>query len=65
MPVTLNLRKDIWTHFPVIVVPLGRGTDGAERHAIVWNRKKLSETRASMNVNAWLDYETVQHKALI
>ena len=65
MPVTLNLRKDIWTHFPVIVVPLGRGTDGAERHAIVWNRKKLSDTRASMNVNAWLDYETVQHKALI
>lgn len=43
----LKLRKDIWTHFPVIVVPLGRGTDGAERHAIVWHRKKIAEMRNS------------------
>lgn len=62
---SLTFRKDIWTHFPVIVVPLGRGTDGAERHAIIWNRKKLSELRTSTKPEAWLQYETAQHEQLV
>jgi hypothetical protein len=37
----LKLRKDIWTHFPVNVYPLGTASDGAERHSIVWRRKEL------------------------
>lgn len=62
---SLIFRKDIWTHFPVIVVPLGRGTDGAERHAIIWNRKKLTEWRASARPETWLQHESVQHERLI
>ena len=65
MSVQLRLRKDIWTHYPVIVVPLGRGTDGAERHAIVWNRKTIADMRSSMPSDAWLHYETTQHDQLI
>ena len=65
MSVQLRLRKDIWTHYPVIVVPLGRGTDGAERHAIVWNRKKIANMRASMPTDTWSQYETTQHDQLI
>jgi len=57
---SLNLRKDIWTHYPVNLVPLGKGEDGAERHAIVWHRKRLQEWRASYpkQYASWLTYET-------
>ena len=57
----LKLRKDIWTHFPVIVVPLGRGTDGAERHAIVWHRKKIADMRNS--AHSW--NETHEQQRLV
>lgn len=62
---TLKLRKDIWSKFPVIVVPLGRGTDGAERHGIVWHRKKLIFLRAALPLEAWQSYESVQQLNLI
>lgn len=41
----LRQRKDIWTEFPVTVTPLGRGADGAERHAISWHRANFEEWR--------------------
>ena len=57
---SLNLRKDIWTHYPVNLVPLGKGEDGAERHAIVWHRKRLQDWRANYpkQYANWLSYET-------
>ena len=56
----LNLRKDIWTHYPVNLVPLGKGEDGAERHAIVWHRKRLQNWRADYpkQYANWLSFET-------
>jgi len=36
-PPILTTRKDIWTTFPVKLIPLGSGGDGAERHAVMWN----------------------------
>lgn len=55
----LRLRKDIWENFPVTVTPLGRGTDGAERHAIAWHRAKLAEWRETKPTSYcdWMDYE--------
>ena len=41
----LNLRKDIWLQFPVSLNPLGPGSDGAERHAVVWHTARLTELR--------------------
>ena len=40
----LRLRKGIWENFPVDVIPI-ESTDGIERHAIVWNKKKVEEWR--------------------
>jgi len=40
----LSLRKGIWENFPVDVVPID-SRDGIERHAVVWNHKKLQEWR--------------------
>ena len=37
----LLTRKDIWTFFPVTVVPLGSDANGAECHAIEWHMKNL------------------------
>lgn len=56
----LNLRKDIWTHYPVNLVPLGKGSDGAERHAIVWHRKRLQMWRVNYpkQYDSWLTFET-------
>lgn len=55
----LRLRKDIWENFPVTVTPLGRGDDGAERHAITWHRTKLAEWRETKPscFADWMDYE--------
>jgi hypothetical protein len=57
----LRLRKDIWEHFPVTVNPLGRGSDGAERHAIVWHRKNYEEWRNTRTVDydEAMDYEEI------
>jgi hypothetical protein len=63
---TLKLRKDIWTHFPVTCEPLGRGADGAERHAIVWHRKNLVQWRQERpeSFDEWMDYEMIQERRL-
>lgn len=63
----LSLRKDIWTHFPVILVPLGTGEDGAERHAVVWHRKLLVKWREQRNgdFQSWADYEENTHYRLM
>lgn len=56
----LKLRKDIWENFPVQCQPLGRGSDGAERHAIVWHRKNFSEWReACEDYFEAMDYEEI------
>lgn len=64
---TLHLRKDIWQNFPVHLIPLGKGDDGAERHAIVWNRKSLNTWRAthSNSSNDWMKYEMKQTALLL
>ena len=41
-PILLS-RKDIWTTFPVKLIPLGSGEDGAERHAVMWNHSRVAE----------------------
>jgi len=46
----LLTRKDIWTHFPVTVVPLGSDANGAECHAIQWHRSNLSKWLRTWNV---------------
>jgi len=40
-PILLS-RKDIWTTFPVKLIPLGSGEDGAERHAVMWNHSRIA-----------------------
>lgn len=56
----LKLRKDIWENFPVMCQPLGRGSDGAERHAIVWHRKNFMEWRAACDdYYEAMDYEEI------
>jgi hypothetical protein len=66
MPV-LKLRRDIWDHFPVTVIPLGSGEDGAERHAVVWHRKNLAMWRAERaeDMHEWMHYEAVQERRLL
>jgi hypothetical protein len=63
----LKLRRDIWDHFPVTVVPLGSGEDGAERHAIVWHRKNLAMWRAerSEDMHEWMHYDAIQERRLL
>ena len=57
----LRLRKDIWTEFPVTVVPLGRSADGAERHAISWHRTNFEEWR---NTRAADYYEAMDYAGI-
>ena len=61
----LRQRKDIWAQFPVNLVPLGRGDDCAERHAIVWNRKKLLESRAVLPEDLWMTFESTIESHLL
>ena len=42
----LTMRKGIWEHFPVTLVPLD-DHDGTERYAIEWHRKHLREWGAA------------------
>jgi hypothetical protein len=42
---TLTRREHIWNNFPYDVVPLGRGADGADRHAVRLNRTKFDDWR--------------------
>ena len=63
---TLRLRKDIWENFPVSVVPLGKGVDGAERHAVVWHHNNFAAWREERTerICDWLDYEDDQTRRL-
>ena len=47
----LILRKDIWEHFPVTLIPLGKDAGGAERHSVQWHRVKLAQSRTSSDFN--------------
>ena len=38
----LKMRKDIWTAFPVNLIPLGTDADGAERHAVAWDYARFT-----------------------
>ena len=51
----LRLRKDIWTHFPVTVVPLGRSSDGAERHSVQWHRERLLTGRDDFDFDEYVN----------
>jgi hypothetical protein len=46
----LITRKDIWTFFPVTVVPLGSDENGAECHAIEWHTKNLRQWMLLWNI---------------
>jgi hypothetical protein len=63
----LRLRKDIWENFPVIVNPLGAGSDGAERHAICWHRRNFEEWRNTRTSDGYeaMDYESITEHRLI
>jgi hypothetical protein len=62
----LTLRKHIWENFPVTCVPLGSGADGAERHAIVWHRKNLTEWREdALSWEEWMDFQKITHYRLM
>ena len=63
----LSCRKDIWETFPVSVMQLGRdANDKADRHAIVWNRKKIVAWRKDHpDTNAWFVYEKTVESLLL
>lgn len=66
VPPVLNLRKDIWTHFPVVLNPLGNGEDGAERHAVCWHCTNLVAWRTEHpQPESWVDYETLTRRRLL
>jgi len=49
----LRTRKDIWTAFPVKLVPLGTGACGAERHAVAWDyMRRTSDTNLRESENS-------------
>ena len=53
----LLTRKDIWTHYPVTVVPLGSDENGAECHAIEWHRTHLTRWMDLWSVPRSIVYE--------
>ena len=63
---TLVLRKDIWTHFPVVVNALCT-VNHVKRFAVCWHRSKLLEWRARHNEDpaSWKDYEFIQEFILM
>jgi hypothetical protein len=58
----LVLRKDIWMHFPVTLIPLGKDTYGAERHSVQWHRVKLAQSRTSSDFDE--DVATIERRLL-
>ena len=58
----LLLRKDIWTHFPVTLIPLGKDAGGAERHSVQWHRVKLAQSRESSDFDE--DVATIERRLL-
>lgn len=65
--VVLLSRKDIWTHFPVVVVPLGTASDGAERHAIVWRQSERQAWRDAhpSDYFGWKTHERAVERRLL
>ena len=63
----LSSRKDIWENFPVSLVQLGRDpNDGADRHAVVWNRKNIVKWRQNCpDPNSWYVYEKAMEASLL
>ena len=59
----MNLRKDIWENFPVVV----SAADSEGRHAICWHRDNLREWRQSKphSYSEWIDYEVIQKYRLM
>ena len=45
---SLRLRKDIWTHFPVILIRLPFSSDSRDRYAVQWHKKNLIEWSQSI-----------------
>ena len=58
----LVLRKDIWEHFPVTLIPLGKDAGGAERHSVQWHRVKLAQSRESSDFDE--DIATIERRLL-
>lgn len=58
----LLLRKDIWEHFPVTLIPLGKDAGGAERHSVQWHREKLLQSRESSDFDE--DVMTIERRLL-
>ncbi len=54
-PPILTTRKDIWTKFPVKLIPLGSGEDGAERHAVMWNTTRFADNETRKRLFASLN----------
>lgn len=54
----LTMRKGIWEHFPVTLVPLD-DRDGTERYAIEWHRKHLKDWASahSASVAKQMEYQ--------
>jgi hypothetical protein len=51
----LVMRKDIWTNFPVTLIPLGKDESGAERHSVQWHRKNLVDGRDEADFNEYVE----------
>lgn len=51
-PPSFTLRKHIWETFPVDVIHLGD-----DEYAIVWRRKEIVKTRASLPSDQWKSFE--------
>lgn len=54
----LNLCKNIWEHFPVVLVPL-KDTKKPKQYAVVWHNKNLKEWRneRAESWDEWMDYQ--------
>jgi hypothetical protein len=63
----LFARKDIWENFPVSCIPLGRGEDGADRHAIVWHTFNLAMWRETKTTDYFeaMDYAAITESRLM
>ena len=58
----LVLRKHIWEHFAVTLIPLGKDSTGAERHSVQWHRERL---RMGYLGGAFEDYAETHRRRLM
>jgi hypothetical protein len=63
----LTRREHIWNNFPYDVVPLGRGADGADRHAVRLNRTKFDDWRntRTADFDEAMDYADITEHRLL